>query len=300
MRAWMPLAEGGQPAMASRARAPRQPWWAAHRGGSPWSGPRWRPATRVCEGLSPGVAARHQPLQPPCPAGTQICKTRAWVPPAPCGQACSPTQRVRCPLPPSVPPGARWDPWASCLRDAASSRVSSRPQTQPLKAAVVPSQALWVAGSLDQGLSGLWAGCRPGWGRRLPQTLRRHGEVVRGSGGAPGQEGCFRVAPGARPARHHLLRARGHVLSEDGALPAPARPHPVDWGGGGRWGGGGFSLGPPACAVRPSQWTFLPPPLCPLPMSSPVVPFLPRSFPRVQGWGLGWSPPLHAAERARA
>ena len=182
MRAWMPLAEGGQPAMASRARALQQPWWAAHRGGSPWSGPRWRPATRVCGGLSPGVAARHQPLQPPCPAGTQICKTRAWVPPAPCGQACSPTQRVRCPLPPSVPPGARWDPWASCLRDAASSRVSSRPQTQPLKAAVVPSQALWVAGSLDQGLSGLWAGCRPGWGAAAapdPETSRGGGAGLR-------------------------------------------------------------------------------------------------------------------------
>lgn len=293
---------GGQPAMASRARAPRRPWWAARRGGSPWPGPRWRPAMRVCGGLSPGSAARHQPLQPPCPAGTQICKTRAWVPPGPRGQACGPKQRVRCPLPPSVPPGSRWDPWAACLRDAASSRVRICPQTQPLKATVFPSQALWVAGSLDQGLSGLWAGCRPGWGRRLPQAP----ETSRGGGAGlrrgPGTGGlllrCSRSLSCLAPSPPGT---GGHVLSEDGALPAPARPHPEDWGGWGEVGRRGLLPGyPPACPVRRSQWTFLPSPLHPPPMSSPAVPFLLWSFPRVQGWGLGWSPPLHAADRAQA
>ena len=285
--------------MASQVRVPRQPWWAAHRGGSPWSGPRWRPATRACGGLSPGSAARHQPLQPPCPAGTQICKTRAWVPPAPRGQACGPTQRVRSPLPPSVPPRCSVGPLGRLPERCCQQQGEQLPPDSADK-----SHSYSLPGPVGRrfsgSVSGLWAGCRPGWGRRLPQTLRRHGEAVRGSGGAPGQEGCFHVAPGAHPARHHLLRAQVAMCSRRMGLCQPPLGLTL-WTG--EAGGGGrrrLLPGPPAGPVRPSQWTFLPPPLYPLPMSSAVVPFLPRSFPRVQGWGLGWSPPLPAAGRARA
>lgn len=178
--------------------------------------------------------------------------------------------------------------------------MSSCPQTQPIRATVIPSQALWVAGSLDQSLRAvgrvsarLGAAAAPD-----PETSRGGGAGLRRgprTGGLLPRRSRSPSCPAPSPPG-----TGGHVLSEDGALPAPARPHPVDWGGWGRWEAAASPWVPPAGPVRPSQWTFLPPPLYPLPMSSAVVPFLPRSFPRVQGWGLGWSPPLPAAGRARA
>ena len=116
-----------------------------------------------------------------------------------------------------LPPGARRGSRTTCLRDAArtiaSCRASSRPDAAAKSHTLIPSQALRVAGSLGQGLSGPWVGCRPAWGRRLPQTS----EMPRGGGeglrGGLGQEGCFHVAPGARPAWHRLLQAQVAVSS---------------------------------------------------------------------------------------
>lgn len=161
---------------------------------------------------------------------------------------------------------------------------------------LIPSQALWVAGSLGQGLSGLWAGYQPAWGRQLPQTP----ETPRGGGaglrGCLGQEGCFRIAPGARPAWHRLLRAQAAVSSGRTGLCQPPLSLTLRTGEAG--GGGGFSLGTTACPVRRSQWTFLPPPLHPPSRPPQASPSSSRSFPRVQGWALGWSPPLHKVDRA--
>ena len=221
-------------------------------------------------------------------------------PPAPRSRARGPTQRVRCPLPPSAPPGARRGSRTTCLGDAArtiaSCRASSRPDAAAKSHTLIPSQALRVAGSLGQGLSGPWVGCWPAWGRRLPQTS----EMPRGGGeglrGGLGQEGCFHVAPGARPAWHRLLQAPVAVSSGRTGLCQPPLSLTLRTGEAG--GGGGFSLGTTACPVRRSQWTFLPPPLHPPSRPPQASPFSSWSFPRVQGWGLGWSPPLHEVDRA--
>lgn len=113
--------------------------------------------------------------------------------------------------------------------------MSNCPQTQPIRATVIPSQALWVAGSLDQSLRAvgrvsarLGAAAAPD-----PETSRGGGAGLRRgprTGGLLPRRSRSPSCPAPSPPG-----TGGHVLSEDGALPAPARPHPVDWGGWGRW-----------------------------------------------------------------
>lgn len=117
------------------------------------------------------------------------------------------------------------------------------------KSHIIPSQALWVAGSLGQGLSRLWAGCRPGWGRWLPQAPETSWGGGAGLRRGPGTGGLLpRRSKSPSCLAPSPLGTGGHVLSEAGALPDPARPHPEDWGGWGEAGRQGLPAGHPQCA----------------------------------------------------